>query len=74
MRDDVHINGMESFWAIFKRGYKGTYHQMSSKHLHCYVAEFSARYNSQILGTRRQMKLVALGMQGQRLPWKELTR
>ena len=73
VRDDVHTNGIESFWAIIKRGHKGTYHQMSPKHLHRYVAEFTARYNSRKLGTRRQMKLVALGMRGQRLPWKELT-
>ena len=74
VREDVHINGMESFWAIIKRGYKGTYHQMSDKHLQRYVDEFAARYNSRKLGARRQMKLAALGMRGQRLPWKELTR
>ena len=27
--DQVHINGLESFWSMMKRGYHGTYHRMS---------------------------------------------
>ena len=37
----VHIKGVESFWALLKRGYHGTHHHMSKKHLHRYVSEFS---------------------------------
>ena len=74
VREDVHINGMESFWALIKRGHKGVYHKMSRKHIHRYVDEFSGRYNARKLGTRKQMELIALGMQGQWLPWKRLTR
>ena len=43
---DVHSNSVESFWAVFKRGYYGTYHQMSKKHLQRYVNEFIYRANA----------------------------
>ncbi|MDD9996409.1 MAG: IS1595 family transposase [Rhodospirillaceae bacterium] len=45
VRGQVHINGMESFWSMMKRGYHGTYHKMSPKHLDRCVGEFSGRYN-----------------------------
>ena len=39
----AHTNGIESMWAILKRGYHGTHHHMSGKHLHRYVDEFTFR-------------------------------
>ena len=33
----AHTNGIESFWSMLKRGYHGTYHHMSAKHLDRYI-------------------------------------
>jgi transposase-like protein len=46
VRGNVHTNGIESFWALLKRGYIGTYHYMSPKHLDKYIDEFEFRLNS----------------------------
>ena len=37
----AHVNGMESFWSLLKRGYHGTFHHVSEKHLGRYVREFA---------------------------------
>ena len=69
-----NTNGMESFWALFKRGYKGTYHKMSEKHLPRYIAEFSGRHNVRELDTLDQTGRLASGMASKRLTYRELVQ
>ena len=65
---------MESFWAVLKRGYYGTCHRISPKHLECYVTEFAGRHNVRELDTIDQMSLLAKGMVGKKIPYKDLIR
>ena len=45
VRDDVHINTAESWFALLKRGVHGTFHHVSSKHLDRYVDESVFRWD-----------------------------
>ena len=69
----VHINGMESFWAMLKRGYYGTYHRLSPFHLQRYVNEFAGRHNQRPMDTIDQMRLMVRGMEGKELRYRDLT-
>ena len=65
----AHTNGIESFWSMLKRGYHGTYHKMSEKHLGRYVNEFAGRHNARSGDTLNQMAGIACCMSGRRLPY-----
>ena len=73
VRGQAHANGVESFWALMKRGYVGTYHKMSPKHLGRYVIEFERRHNVRDEDTVEQMRAVVEGMGGKRLRYSDLT-
>ena len=74
VKGQAHVNAMESFWALLKRGYYGTYHKMSPKHLQRYVDEFSGRHNARRMDTVDQMGLIAEGMDQKRLRYKDLVK
>ena len=59
---DVHVNGVECFWSHLKRGIKGTYMQVSRKHLGRYVDEFAGRQNRRLCSTLEKMLLLVQGM------------
>ncbi len=72
VRDMAHTNGIESFWATLKRGYQGTFHHFSEKHLDRYVTEFAGRHNVRLRDTVDQMSGMVEGMVGKRLRYADL--
>ena len=68
----IHTNGIESHWAMLKRGIIGVYHQLSRKHLHRYTAEFDGRHNNRPLDTIDQIRATIRGMEGKRLRYQDL--
>jgi len=72
VRGQVHTNGIESFWALLKRGYIGTFHHFSMKHAARYVNEFAARNNNRECDTIDILAITAKNSTGKLLPYKEL--
>ena len=68
----AHTNGIESVWAVLKRGFNGTYHHWSAKHCGRYVNEFAGRHNDRTMDTEQQMSALATGVAGKRITYKEL--
>ena len=71
----VHTNGIESVWAVLKRGITGVYHHVSPKHLNRYVQEFTFRLNEGNCQVDTADRMAALfgAMPGKTITYKELT-
>lgn len=74
VRGDVHVNTLEGYFSIFKRGMKGVYQHCSEKHLHRYLAEFDFRYNNRaamgVADDARATKALR-GIVGKRLTYRD---
>lgn len=66
-------NGIESFWALLKRGYYGIYHYMSVKHLTRYVGEISNCQNTIKVSTMEFMEDTTGRMIDRHISYKALT-
>ena len=68
-------NGIESVWAVLKRGLNGVYHQVSKKHLARYVDEFSFRLNDGDVKrhTIERLNSFVDAIAGKRITYKDLT-
>jgi transposase-like protein len=68
-------NGIESVWAVLKRGVYGVYHKVSKKHLGRYVDEFAFRLNDGDVKrhTLDRLDSFVLSVVGKRLTYEGLT-
>ncbi len=70
----VHTNGLENFWSLFKRQLKGTYISVEPFHLFRYLDEQVFRYNLRKLAhDGLRFEHVASHVIGKRLTYAEVT-
>lgn len=67
----ITTNAVEGFFSILKRGVNGTFHHVSKKHLHRYLAEFDFRFNGRELTDGKRAHEALKGFEGKRLMMKD---
>ncbi len=70
---EVHTNGLENFWSLLKRTFKGTYVSVEPFHLFRYLDEQSFRFNERKLTDSERFMKAAPNCVGKRLTYKRLT-
>lgn len=72
VRGNVHTNGVESAWSLFKRSIVGSYHKISEKHMDAYLDEFEWKFNGRENPYLFRDTLIKL-LHSPKLEYKELT-
>ncbi len=67
VRGNAHVNTLESYFNIFKRGLIGTYHHIGERHLQRYAKEFDFRYNHRKVSDTERAASALKGISGKRL-------
>src|SRR5205823_1514363 len=73
VRGDAHVNTVEGYFSIFKRGIYGVYHHVSQEHLKRYLCEFDFRYNYRValgFNDTARAELAIKGIAGKRLTYR----
>lgn len=73
VRGQVHVNGMENFWSLLKRGINGTYVSIEPFHLFRYLDEQMYRFNNRKMSDAERFNIAVKGIVGKRLTFDELT-
>jgi len=70
VRGDIHVNTLEGYFSLLKRGIKGTFHHVSKEHLHRYCNEFDFRYNSRNVDDGTRTAILIDRVKGKRLTYR----
>ncbi len=73
VRGDAHVNTLEGWFSLLKRGVSGTFHHVSEEHLDRYVNEFVFRYNLRAISDAERTVRAIRQIVGKRLMYKEAT-
>lgn len=74
VRGIAHTNTVEGYFSILKRGLIGTYHHVSSAHLHRYTNEFDFRYNQREVTDSERADTALKQIGGKRLTYRRIDR
>jgi hypothetical protein len=72
-RGDVHVNTLEGFFSVFKRGLIGVYQHVDKKHFDRYLAEFDFRMNTRAklgINDSQRAEIALQGVKGKRLTYQ----
>lgn len=73
VKDNVHTNGLENFWSLFKRCIKGTHVSVEPFHLFRYVDAECFRFNNRKGSDGERFRKAIGGASGKRLTYNHLT-
>jgi transposase-like protein len=71
-RGHVHVNGLENFWSLLKRGIKGTYVNVEPFHLFRYLDEQAFRFNERKDDDKGRFLKTIANFAGKRLMYSKL--
>lgn len=71
VKGDCHVNTLEGWFSLLKRGVSGTFHHVSEEHLDRYVNEFVFRYNLRDISDAQRAVKALEQIGGKRLMYKE---
>lgn len=72
VRDNVHTNGIENYWSLFKRSLRGTYVSCDASHLFRYLDEQTFRFNNRRDNDSMRFDTVLAMVAGKRLTYAAL--
>jgi transposase-like protein len=72
VKGNVHTNGLENFWSLFKRALKGTYVSVEPFHLQAYADEQCFRFNERKVEDSDRFEKALSQIAGKRLTFAEL--
>jgi transposase-like protein len=66
-----HVNTCESFFSLMRRGIIGSFHHVSTHHLHRYADEFSFRWNNRKITDSERLEIAVEQVVGKRLTFHQ---